>query len=246
MRIYALLALFFFQQQSVAQTNAAKIRRGFPITSYMVALNDTTQLLQIELPEGIKMEEKQVGIVQGVYRGDKNDTIRKGIGRCQLIKGNFNYFGIKQLSPDIKFIEGDLIYTMMPKTDIYDGQIPKLAGEFILLQDVYENNLYDRYTIFHKWTKEMEDALIDSCVADVRFTGDYFLDQNPDANVLIGSGPYKGKKVFPVMIETTPSMMRDFLSYVIARPRLYAGQSWKISEIFATWLTSGAPVPVSN
>ncbi|MBL0334632.1 MAG: hypothetical protein IPP73_04685 [Chitinophagaceae bacterium] len=244
MRIYVLIAVFFFQQQTFAQTNPAKIKRGFPITSYMVALNDTTQLLQIELPEGLKMEDKQVGIVQGVYHGNRGDTIRKGIGRCQLIKGNYYYYSTKQLSPDIKFNEGDLIYTMMPKNDIYDGQIPKLASDFILLQDVYENQLYDRYTIFYKWTKEMEDAVIDSCVADVKFTGGYFLGENPDANVVIDSGPYKGKKVFAVMMETNASMIRDFLSYVIVRPRLYAGNKWKISEVFATWLTGGAPVPL--
>ena len=90
----------------------------------------------------------------------------------------------------------------------------------------------------------MEDAVIDSCVTDVKFTGGYFLGENPDANVVIDSGPYKGKKVFAVMMETNASMIRDFLSYVIVRPRLYAGNKWKISEVFATWLTGGAPVPL--
>ena len=54
---------------------------------------------------------------------------------------------------------------------------------------------------------------------------------------------YKGKKVLSVMIACKSSYVKDFMSYIIARPRLYAGKKWKISEIFATWLVEGAPVP---
>jgi hypothetical protein len=43
------------------------------------------------------------------------------------------------------------------------------------------------------------------------------------------------------MAECNVSYIVDFFDYIISRPRLYAGKNWKISEIFATWLTEGAP-----
>jgi hypothetical protein len=43
------------------------------------------------------------------------------------------------------------------------------------------------------------------------------------------------------MAACLPEYVRNFMDYVIARPRLYAGKQWKLSEVFATWAAEGAP-----
>jgi hypothetical protein len=48
------------------------------------------------------------------------------------------------------------------------------------------------------------------------------------------------------MQAVTRNELESFLKYVIARPKKYAGNKWKISELFATWATSGTPVVVEH
>ena len=129
----------------------------------------------------------------------------------------------------------------MGKTAIYYGRIPQLAAHFIELQTVYEKTLYDPYTLFDQWETSDELSLVDSLVTDIQFTGNYFMQQNPASDVLITRGDHKGKTTFQVMTECNPEMVGKFLDYVLARPGLYAGRKWKISEIFATWLSEGSP-----
>jgi hypothetical protein len=57
---------------------------------------------------------------------------------------------------------------------------------------------------------------------------------------LATTGQFKGKKILSVMADCQPLYAIDLLDYIIARPRLYAGKKWKISEIFATWVSEGA------
>ena len=65
-------------------------------------------------------------------------------------------------------------------------------------------------------------------------------------NVKIKGGKYDGKLVLNTMMICGKGDVTDFLEYMIARPRLYAGHEWKISEIFATWLSEGTPTVIKN
>ena len=48
------------------------------------------------------------------------------------------------------------------------------------------------------------------------------------------------------MIECLPPYLKDFINYVIARPRLDPGRKWKVSEVFATWILEDAPVIIQD
>ncbi len=216
--------------------------RAFPITSYIVDGNDSVNIVQLEMPDGVLLKEKQLGIVQGVYETKHSDTVRKGYGRCHLIKGNYYYFAITGNNSGEPLKGGDLIYTLMDKSTIYYGQAAKLAGHFIRLQSVYEEPFYDRYLIFNKWNEEDEKKLIDSIINDIRFTGNYFLENDPSMDKDITSGLFRGKRVLSVMKDCKQEDVINFFNYIIARPRLYAGKTWKVSEIFATWASEGAPM----
>lgn len=212
----------------------------------MQELNDSTQLVQIMLPDGYSVEEQQFGLIRGVYRIAKADTSQKGYGRCYLIKGDYYYFAISHNKSGVAIKKGDLLYTFIKKSNVYNGQLLNLASHFITLQSVYEKALYDPISIYDQWEKTDEISLIDSMVADIKFTGNYFLTNNPSMDVLVKDGLFKGKKTFAVMTSCQPGDVKYFLDYVIARPRLYAGREWKISEIFATWVSEGAPTAIKE
>lgn len=225
----------------LAQTDTTKLFRGFPITDYIVDLNDSAKVVQLEMPEGITLKEKQLGVMYGVYTTSKDDAVEKGYGRCNLIKGQYYYFSIMHNNSGLRLQKGDLLYVSMDKPAVFLGRYPRLAAHFIRLLDVEDKPFYDRYLIFNHWTADDEKQLTDSLVKDIRFTGDYFLQNSPSMNQLISSGDYQGKKLLEVMGLCKNEDVEDFLDYMIARPRLYAGKEWKVSEIFATWLSNGAP-----
>lgn len=246
MRKLIFLFLLFLSTGSFAQTDTSKWLRAFSITDYMVDISDSIKLVQVEMPAGYALKDKQLGIIWGVYDGSRDAAVQKGYGKCNLIKGNFYYFTVSNNASGQPLKKGDLIYTMMDKTSIYYGQVPKLASHFIRLQNVYEEPLFDRYNIFSYWTETDEKKLIDSMVADIQFTGKYFIENNPSMDKSINSGDYKGKKALHVMADCKQDDVKKFLDYVIARPRLYAGRDWKIAEIFATWLSEGAPTVIKD
>jgi hypothetical protein len=242
-----LLALcFFFSLTSFGQKDTTKWVRAFPITDYMRDIGDSIKIVQVNLPSGVKIAEKQIGLLKGIYRDKHSDTIVIGAGRCNLIKGDYYYFTINYKQSGTLPREGDLLFTMVDKEPIYYGNIVKIASQFIGLKNVYGNPLYDRYNVFSKWNKNNEEALIDSMVTDIHFTGNYFLTNNPSMNVKVKGGKYDGKMVLNTMIASNRQDVNDFLEYMIARPRLYAGHEWKISEVFATWLSEGAPTVIKN
>lgn len=235
------LCCLAFHAVSYAQTDTSKWLRGFPITDYMVDLNDSVKVVQLSMPDGLKAESDQLGILYGVYNTSREDAVQKGYGRCNLIKGDYYYFGIRNNTSGKEIRAGDLLYILMPKTAVYYGRIPKLAGHYIRLLNVYDEAFYDRFNVFIDWTPAAEKKAVDSMLADIRFTADYFLKNEPSMNIPIKSGDDKGKKVLDVMLVANATDVEDFIDYVLARPRNYAGKEWKVSEVFATWLSEGAP-----
>jgi hypothetical protein len=241
MRKLMLAAFILFASKIIAQTDTIKLLVGFPITDYMVDLNDSTKIVQI-VPGGIwEIKDKQVGIVKGIYRDGHPDTAMKGWGRCSLIKGDYYYFAIHYSAGAPPLITGDLLYTFIQMPLKYIGQLTKIAAHNIRLQKVTDENFYNRGDVFLEWNKQKEDALLDSMTADIRFTGKYFKENNPGMNKQIVTGTFTNKMLLETMIITRRKDVSDFLDYIIARPRNYAGHDWKISEIFATWLFAGAP-----
>jgi hypothetical protein len=246
MRILVPLIFLFAAIPGISQVDTNKILRAFPITDYMVDLNDSTKIVQLEMPDGVRFADKQLGVLKGTYQNKHSDTAQKGYGRCHLIKGDFYYFSIIRNTSGLSPAKGDLLYTLMDKNKVFGGRFQKLASHFILLKNVYEGPLYDRYLIFQSWTEKEESAKIDSMKADIRFTGKYFQENNNSMDSLITSGPFKGKRLLQVMKECKRNEVESFLDYMIARPRLYAGREWLVPEIFATWLANGAPGGIHN
>src|SRR5690242_7810714 len=111
MRKIILPLLLLVARSSFAQEEDNKLIWAFPITDYIVDLNDSTKVVQVQLPDGFPVREKQFAIIKGVYIDSHSDTSEKGYGRCQLIKSDYYYFSIGNNKSGIPLKKGDLLYT---------------------------------------------------------------------------------------------------------------------------------------
>lgn len=239
----SLLACYSF---SFAQTDDGKWVQGFPITDYIVKISDSVSLVQVSMMNNTLIKEKQLGLLKGVYNKTAADTATIGYGRCQLIKGSNYYFTIDHKKSGLLPQKGNLLYTVVDKPKVHIGHILPIAAHHIGMQTVENKSLYNRDSVFLKWTGTDEKTCINAMGADIRYTGDYFLKNNPAMNVRIPGGKYNGEMVLNTMAKCTNEDVENFLDYIIARPSIYAGREWKISELFATWLSNGSPTVVKQ
>ncbi len=138
MRVFSFPALFisvlftFLSSQEIF----SQTLRAFPITGYMVDLNDSVKIVQVVPGPGIKIAEKQVGVLTGIYRTSSTDTTEIGTGRCNLIKGEYYYFSIQYKKSGQHPREGDLLYVLLPQTQapVYNSRLVKLSAHFIDFQ----------------------------------------------------------------------------------------------------------------
>lgn len=233
--------LFLLPMAAFSQADTTKLLRAFPITDYMMKFGDTVTLVQIQVPNTTIIKEKQIGLLYALRGKDRTEANELGYGRCNLIKGDYYYFTLDTRKSATKPAAGDLLYVLLSKTNAYHGQVLPIAAHMITLLNVYDEPMYDKYEVFNKWTRSNEEALLDSARSDIRFTGKYFSDNNPSMDIEIKDGMYKSKKVFAVMMNVEKEDIRQFFAYLVARPKLYAGHNWKVSEVFATWASEGAP-----
>ena len=211
--------------------------RAFPITDYIVELDDSTRVVQLEMPEGFRIPDKQLAIAYGTYRNSAGDAVSKGYGRCHLVKGVYHYFSIRNNHSGMPLQGGDLLYMYLDSTNIHFGRIPKLAAHFIRFQNIYEVPFYDRYLIFNKWQQADEEELLDSMLADIRFTGKWLKENNPEQDQPVTGGRYEGKTILDVMVSCRKEDVLSFLDFVLEFPRHYAEGTWKVTETFATWVS---------
>ena len=243
MRRYFLTIIFIlFISVSFAQTDSAEAMFAFRITDYMMKLNDSTTIVQVALPDAspVVIKKEQVAVLTHRFENATTyDTSLIGWGRCQLIKTNYYYFTIHKYHSD-EPRQGDLLYTKCKVPVKYAGLLFNIGRHAISLTKVDQGQFYYAIDVF-SMAKEKEDEILDSMVADIQFTGKAMLKQMPEQNRDIKGGIYDGKKLFAAMQEIKKNELEEFLKYIFARPNKYAGNVWKISEVFATWMINGTP-----
>lgn len=243
-----LLMLCSCMQVQAKEDTLKKVIWAFPITSYIKPLKQGIQVVHVKLPSNISFtKDKQVALLRGVARGAKIDAGKKGYGKCNLIKGQYNYFSVFMDSMASEPREGDLLYTIVPRSTFgYMSPVFDCASHGISFKTVTDTEYYKPSDFLKKRTKEQDDALLHKMLGDIHYTGSYFLHEDSTKNIPISEGNYKGRKVLDVMMNARDEDLTEFLRFVAARPRRYAGNSWKISETFATWVIHGAPMVVPD
>lgn len=213
------------------------------ITNYITKANDSITIVQVKLPKQSKITiaEKTLGMLLHKYDAkDGLDTSKIGYGRCQLIKGDYYYFGIKH---DVakKIIGNELLHLKTEVNILYTGLLAKLSLLNVQFANVYDSLFYTIEAPYSFISDNEEGEYFDKMVEDIKFTANAMLAQMPKSNTMLTDGRYKGSKLFDKMRTITASDLVLFLEYILARPNKYKGHTWKISEIFATWLVGGAP-----
>ena len=241
-----LAVLLFVSATAVhAQNDSMEVYQAFRITDYMVKLNDSTTVVQISIPGSwpMRIKEKQLGILSDRYEsGQDFDTALIAWGRCQLIKSEWHYFSMSRSQKNKRDPkQGDILYTSCRMPKIYTGLLFDIARNGITLTKVDELQFYSSAAIF-ALNEQKENAFIDSMVADIRYTGKAMKEQNDEQDQLISGGIFNGKKIFTTMQTITRADVQKFLKYMSARPKRYAGNVWKISEVFATWMVNKTPI----
>ncbi|MEO6541491.1 MAG: hypothetical protein ABIN74_10885, partial [Ferruginibacter sp.] len=169
MRIHFLsICLSCFVIQMQAQTTRVI---AFPITDYIV-VSDSVTITQVKLPQGLEVKEKSIGLLKSVYSVEKQDSvITVGSGRIGLVKGDYNYFSFSKANLSRKPVPGELLYTQVKMPLIYEGVVFDVLTHSITLNSVTDDFIADISTALKLKTAADEKKIIDSLVADVRFTG---------------------------------------------------------------------------
>ncbi len=235
--------LTIFYLCCISQPLLAQVKKtlALPVTGYLVKANDSVQIVQVKLPDGLQIENKTPGILRPVHT--KGDTAIQdiGTGKCQLIKGNYYYYGLHTGKGSRSPKEGDLLYTTVGMTSLYEGLLFPVIRHHITITSVEERTLANLAIVLALKNAAAEQAIIDSLVKDVQYTGLAMQKENNNQDMLLEDGLFKGKKLFAAMQMVNAGEVTAFLKYIAARPRIYAGNTWKFSEIFATWMAGGTP-----
>jgi len=239
------IILFLFLN-SISQKDSVEALFAFRITDYKVKLNDSVTVVQVALPDRLPVSiyDKQIGILKHRYENGTLDTNLIGWGRCHLIKGSYYYFAINKYRGE-EPEQGDLLYTKCKTPVYYKSLLFDINRHAINLTAVDETQFYLSAELF-QLNQNKENALLDSMVADIRFTGTTMKKQLPGQNQLVKGGLFDGKKLFDAMEITTRDDLEEFLKYIVARPERYAGNTWKLSEIYATWMVNKTPQVIQN
>jgi hypothetical protein len=242
-----LVILLWGSSPLLAQNDSVEKVFAFKITGYIKPLTDSSTAVQVLKPALFPavIKDKQLGVLYHAYKnGTELDTAMIGWGRCSLIKSDYYYFGIR-LQKMQQPSEGDIIYLKVTVPYVYDGLLLNVMSHAVQFTNVYGENFMNSNAIFTN-TKKDEDVILDSMLSDIRYTANAMFQQMPGQNQLIKDGIYKGQKLFTAMLFAKRNELELFLKYIIARPKNYAGNNWKISEIFATWMVGGTPTVIEN
>jgi hypothetical protein len=245
--ILFVLLSFLISHKALAQKDSVEKLVAFKITDYIKVLNDSSVAVQVLNPASfpVKIADKKLGVLYHAYKpGIVLDTAMIGWGRCNLIKSEYYYFGIR-LQKKQQASEGDIIYLKTKVPYVYDGLLLNVMNHAIQFTNVYGDTFMNSNALFTN-TKKDEQNILDSMLTDIQYTGNAMLQQIPEQNQMITDGIYKGKKLFAAMQIVKRNELELFLKYIIARPKNYAGNTWKISETFATWMVGGTPTVVEE
>ncbi len=211
----------------------------------MLPVSDSVTIVQIGIPEAwpVRIRPKQAGILKKRYRsGADYDTTLAGWGRCLMIKGNWYYYSVNK-TKGYEPAQGDLLVTRCSVLSGYTGIFFDLLRFGISLTRVNEEQFFNSGEVF-SFGPEKEKALLDSMLGDIHYTAEVMINRNDSQDFVVVRGPFEGRKIFSVMHDARVNDLQKIIDYIRARPSKYAGNSWKLSEIFATWVFEGAPMIV--
>ena len=142
----------------------------------------------------------------------------------------------------IEVVAGDLVELRLrlPRPE-HDQIVWRLAVNAIGLTDADGMVLLDVADVFAAPDQDHDTRVIALCTEMLKELLPYLEDWEL-LDEILPAGRYTGLTMREVFEGAGPEGMRAFLQFVISYPGKYIAQTWKIEEIFATWVINDAPV----
>jgi|GEM_PF-2103784 len=197
-------------------------------------------------PSCVKLKANQTFLLQSAWHKAGDSIVTIGAGTINIMNdSSVEMNGV--IYEGKKVQKGDMALFLVPlEKPLKDTLFFKMARLDISLKTVEDSSFYDRNKMLQDPSGYGTENLLQAMVKDIRHTGKEMIAQNNGQDQEIASGLYKGQRLFDMMQKTTSDDLLKFLLYVYARPDKYKAHEWKVSEIFATWVISGAPVVVNG
>ena len=191
------------------------------------------------------------GNIYAIYSENNTDlSSSQGIGHIDEIESGNSPVAIEfNNSPDVSIIKkmgfGLMETSIIVPKKYYRSIFFYLIKNCIYLTDVFEeNNFYSLDYILSNDSDELEKKILSELLAEIKFVAGAMREQMDSPPVT--EGRFSGKDLFTAMENSTTDDVMSFLRYMKLRPRKYQGTTWKISEIYATWIDGGAPTTKSD
>ncbi len=195
-------------------------------------------IAEIELNGFYEFEEKAGGKVFALAENGQNNR-KTFVGVASIHRKKENRLSLKiTTEKGISLQIGDLI--QMPT--IVPNEANTLAYDLFRFRINFLNSYDDKLFNCEEWSTyhaETEIALIQTLADEVRFYGGEMRGKMPSQP--LKGGKYQDLDMFDAMVRTSAEDMRNFLHFIRSYPAHYAGQDWKIAEIYVTWLTHDMP-----
>ncbi|MDW3650128.1 MAG: hypothetical protein R8P61_23845 [Bacteroidia bacterium] len=235
--IYLLLGMLSGINILLAQSPKSTLM-SFPITASWEDKKGN-QILQISLPESVEWGKYSEATVLGIWTEEAPER-NVELGKANLTQEDIPSLNF-QLQASLSVKEGDLLQGWVRIPQIKErSMLSDLVAQQVWLIDVYGQAFYDMGTVLKNDSPDLEALLLGKMIADIRFVAEAMGKQGME-DTKIEQGAYIGKGVFEIMEKASLEQLKEFLGYIRFKPSKYRGHNWKVSEVFATWLTAGAP-----
>lgn len=238
--------VFFFPITNIAPVNESftqvQVIIEHPLFAQLSSENTSARPTQLLL---IRDESTKITVAKSFNLepkiGDKFDQGIYYIEDFDSIKPYLNQTG--PLSKNEKLVFACPI--KVPYKNIRDNTLVDLIAYGIELKETKSGyNLLHFYTSMYELTKDYKQKLIiNNMVNEIRQTAALWKTQESNRNINLQStnNLFAGKMLLDVMERVTEDDVWQFLYYVQSHPFKYIAGNWKLAEIFAEWLTEGAP-----
>lgn len=197
--------------------------------------------------ENFGFEVGETGDIYGLY--DKANPERIGkTGKATILKVD----GI-EVQVDCEVIKkmgvekGDLI--------AFEIDVPKRNQQLILYQmfalnirflDVFDKYIFEGFDFGKIITETEEETLMNDLLAEIHFVGKAMKEQSDVFPKITEKSRFGDLDLYSAMEAATFEDLRSFLRFVSAKSLKYQGRSWRISEVFATWIDAGTPCVIED
>lgn len=248
--IFVSISLCCLMQVTAQKTSTTEKREMFfRITAVNNITNDSV-VASINGGKNLGVKIGSTGVAKGVYKsGDDRSSLEIGYASIIEVEGNKATAIIRPTDKTGK----NKNYTIRVGDYVrLNIEVPKLSYRSIFFElallDIQFNNLngdplYDIESLFYRDSKKLEDSLLTEGAKDVVKTYEALKDDTSFNSLKqpMTEGRYQGRGVFDVMRDCNAKDVFMFLHFVNNYPGKYIGNTWKMNETFATWVSNKAP-----